>query len=94
MLYHLAPQGSLALLLSNGSMSSSTNNEGDIRKALVEQDLVECLVALPRQLFTNTQIPACLWLLTKGKNARDANGQPLADRWAGSCSLTPARSAT
>jgi len=80
MLYHLAPQGSLGLLLSNGSMSSSTNNEGDIRKALVEQDLVECLVALPGQLFTNTQIPACLWLLTKGKNARDAGGQPLADR--------------
>ena len=80
MLYHLAPQGSLGLLLSNGSMSSNTNNEGEIRKALVEQDLVECLVALPGQLFTNTQIPACIWFLTKGKNARDANGQALADR--------------
>lgn len=80
MLYHLAPQGSLGLLLSNGSMSSGTNNEGEIRKALVEQDLVECLVALPGQLFTNTQIPACIWFLTKSKGARDAHGQPLADR--------------
>ncbi|AGF95878.1 Type I restriction-modification system, DNA- methyltransferase subunit M [Methanosarcina mazei Tuc01] len=58
MLYHLAPTGSMALLLANGSMSSNTNNEGEIRKTLVEQDLVECMVALPGQLFTNTQIPA------------------------------------
>jgi type I restriction enzyme M protein len=70
MLHHLAPTGSLALLLANGSMSSSTNNEGDIRKRLVEDDYVECMVALPGQLFTNTQIPACIWLLTKDK----ANG--------------------
>ncbi|KAB7731917.1 N-6 DNA methylase [Rudanella paleaurantiibacter] len=70
MLYHLAPTGSMALLLSNGSMSSSTNNEGDIRRALVDADLVECMVALPGQLFTNTQIPACIWLLTKNKQAR------------------------
>ena len=65
MLYHLAPTGSMALLLANGSMSSNTNNEGEIRKTLVEQDLVECMVALPGQLFTNTQIPACIWFLTK-----------------------------
>lgn len=70
MLYHLAPTGSMALLLANGSMSSSTNGEGDIRKALVEADLVECIVALPGQLFTNTQIPACIWFLTKTKAAR------------------------
>ena len=70
MLYHLAPTGSLALLLANGSMSSNTNNEGDIRKRLVEDDYVECMVALPGQLFTNTQIPACIWFLTKDK----ANG--------------------
>lgn len=80
MLHHLAPSGSLGLLLSNGSMSSNTNTEGDIRRTLVEDDLIECLVALPGQLFTNTQIPACLWLLTKGKNARAAHGQTLADR--------------
>lgn len=70
MLYHLSPTGSLALLLANGSMSSNTNNEGEIRKQLVERDFVECLVALPGQLFTNTQIPACIWFLTKDK----ANG--------------------
>lgn len=67
MLYHLAPTGSMALLLANGSMSSNTNNEGEIRKALIEKDYVECMVALPGQLFTNTQIPACIWFLTKDK---------------------------
>jgi type I restriction enzyme M protein len=67
MIHHLAPHGSMALLLANGSMSSNTNNEGEIRKALIEADLVECMVALPGQLFTNTQIPACIWFLTKTK---------------------------
>ena len=67
MLYHLSPSGSLALLLANGSMSSQTSGEGDIRKNLLENDLVECMVALPGQLFTNTQIPACIWFLTKNK---------------------------
>ncbi|WP_311568644.1 class I SAM-dependent DNA methyltransferase [Photobacterium arenosum] len=81
MLYHLAPDGSQALLLANGSMSSSTNNEGEIRAALVENDLVECMVALPGQLFTNTQIPACIWFLTKNKKARtDKSGRKLRDR--------------
>lgn len=70
MIHHLAPQGSMALLLANGSMSSNTNNEGEIRKAIVEADLVECMVALPGQLFTNTQIPACIWFLTRSKAAR------------------------
>jgi len=67
MLHHLAPTGSMALLLANGSMSSNTNNEGEIRKALIAVDLIECMVALPGQLFTNTQIPACIWFLTKDK---------------------------
>ncbi|EHD0130102.1 MULTISPECIES: class I SAM-dependent DNA methyltransferase [Vibrio] len=81
MLYHLAPDGSQALLLANGSMSSTTNNEGEIRTALVENDLVECMVALPGQLFTNTQIPACIWFLTKNKKARtDKSGRKLRDR--------------
>ncbi len=71
MLYHLAPTGSMALLLANGSMSSNTNNEGEIRKRLIEEDLVECMVALPGQLFTNTQIPACIWFLTKDKSGKD-----------------------
>lgn len=70
MLHHLAPNGSMALLLANGSMSSNTGGEGEIRKNLLEADLVECMVALPGQLFTNTQIPACIWFLTKNKKAR------------------------
>ena len=71
MIHHLAPHGSMALLLANGSMSSNTNNEGEIRKAIVDADLVECMVALPGQLFTNTQIPACIWFLTRSKAARN-----------------------
>ena len=83
MLYHLAPAGSMALLLANGSMSSNTNNEGEIRKKLIEDDYVECMVALPGQLFTNTQIPACIWFLARdkrnglalNKTKRDRRGQ-------------------
>ncbi|MDY0104853.1 MAG: class I SAM-dependent DNA methyltransferase [Lentimicrobium sp.] len=71
MIHHLSPLGSMALLLANGSMSSNTNSEGEIRRAILEADLVECMVALPGQLFTNTQIPACIWLLTKDKTARN-----------------------
>lgn len=74
MLYHLTDTGSMALLLANGSMSSSTNNEGEIRKAFIDADLVECMVALPGQLFTNTQIPACIWLLTKNKRGSTGTG--------------------
>jgi type I restriction enzyme M protein len=81
MLYHTAPNGSLGLLLANGSMSSNTSGEGEIRKVLIENDLVECMVALPGQLFTNTQIPACIWFLTKNKKARtSASGKKLRDR--------------
>ncbi|MDF1579912.1 MAG: N-6 DNA methylase [Desulfuromonadales bacterium] len=76
MLYHLAPNGSLGLLLANGSMSSNTNTEGDIRRALVENDLVECMVALPGQLFTNTQIPACIWFLTRDKSGSKTRPSP------------------
>ncbi|CAN7214210.1 N-6 DNA methylase [Paenibacillus sp. LjRoot153] len=71
MLYHLNDNGSMALLLANGSMSSNTNSEGEIRKTLIEADLIECMVALPGQLFTNTQIPACIWFLTKNKKSRN-----------------------
>ncbi|THA15545.1 SAM-dependent DNA methyltransferase, partial [Rodentibacter pneumotropicus] len=67
MIYHLSPKGKMALLLANGSMSSQTNNEGEIRKAIVQADLVEAMVALPGQLFTNTQIPACIWFLNRNK---------------------------
>lgn len=81
MLYHTAPNGSVGLLLANGSMSSNTSGEGQIRKALIEADLIECMVALPGQLFTNTQIPACIWFLSKNKKARTAaSGLQLRDR--------------
>ena len=81
MLYHTAPNGSVGLLLSNGSMSSNTNNEGTIRRTLIDEDLIECMVALPGQLFTNTQIPACIWFLTKNKQARtSAAKRALSDR--------------
>jgi type I restriction enzyme M protein len=69
MLYHLSPKGVMATVLSNGSLSSNTSGEGDIRKNLVEGDLVECIVALPKQLFYNTGIPACLWFLRREKNS-------------------------
>lgn len=67
MLYHLKANGRAGIVLANGSMSSSQNSEGDIRKAVVEADVVEVMVALPGQLFFNTQIPACLWFLAKDK---------------------------
>ena len=70
MLYHLKPNGRAGIVLANGSMSSSQNNEGVIRAAMVDADVVEVMVALPGQLFFNTQIPACLWFLTKQKQTR------------------------
>ncbi len=69
MLYHLSLRGVMATVLSNGSLSSNTSGEGDIRKNLVEADLVECIVALPKQLFYNTGIPACIWFLRREKNS-------------------------
>lgn len=67
MLYHLAPSGVMATVLSNGSLSSNASGEGDLRERLVEEDLVECIVALPKQLFYNTGIPACIWYLRREK---------------------------
>ena len=67
MLYHLAPNGVMATVLANGSLSSNTSGEGDLRERLVEEDLVECIVALPKQLFYNTGIPACIWYLRREK---------------------------
>ena len=66
-LYHLAPRGTAGFVLANGSMSSNQSGEGEIRKNLIEADLVECIVALPGQLFRSTQIPACLWFLSRGR---------------------------
>ena len=68
-LHHLAPRGSTGFVLANGSMSSNQSGEGEIRKNIVEADLVDCIVALPGQLFRSTQIPACLWFLSKGRRA-------------------------
>ncbi|MEX3809018.1 type I restriction-modification system subunit M [Paraburkholderia sp. BR13439] len=70
MLYHLKPNGRAGIVLANSSMSSSQNGEGEIRAAMVEADMVECMVALPGQLFFNTPIPACLWFLAKQKTTR------------------------
>ena len=70
-IYHLTPTGLAGFVLANGSMSSNQSGEGEIRKNIIEADLVDCMVALPGQLFYSTQIPACLWFLARDKkNAR------------------------
>lgn len=66
-IYHLAVTGCAGFVLSNGSMSTNTATEGAIRRALVEADMIDCMVALPPQLFYNTQIPACLWFINRRK---------------------------
>ncbi|MFO1517480.1 MAG: class I SAM-dependent DNA methyltransferase [Lysobacterales bacterium] len=78
-LHHLGPRGQAGVVLANGSMSSNQNSEGEIRRAMVEADVVEVMVALPPQLFFNTQIPACLWFLAKDKSkgGRDRRGEVL-----------------
>ena len=70
MLWHLAPSGVAGFVLANGSMSTSTTSEAEIRKNLVEKDHVDCIVTLPGQLFYSTQIPVCLWFITKNKAAK------------------------
>ena len=80
MIHHLAPHGVAGFVLANGSMSSNTSNEGEIRKSMVEADLVDCMVALPSQLFYNTMIPACLWFVARDKKNhkfRDRRGEVL-----------------
>ena len=73
-IHHLAPHGMAGFVLANGSMSSNQSGEGDIRRALIEADLVDCMVAMPGQLFYSTQIPVCLWFLTKNKGADAKRG--------------------
>jgi type I restriction enzyme M protein len=81
MVHHLAPTGMMGLVLANGSMSSNASGEGEIRKNIVEADLVDCMVALPGQLFYGTQIPACLWFIARGKSGKPTRGGgPLRDR--------------
>ena len=66
-IHHLAPHGVAGFVLANGSLSSNSLGEGEIRKNLIEKDLVDCIVALPPQLFYNTQIPACLWFVSRAR---------------------------
>ena len=69
--HHLAPKGTAGVVLANGSMSSNQSGEGEIRKAMIEADVVDCMVALPGQLFYSTQIPVCLWFLVRTKTPRN-----------------------
>jgi type I restriction enzyme M protein len=69
-IHHLAPTGMAGFVLANGSMSSNQSGEGEIRRAIIEADLVDCMVALPGQLFYSTPIPVCLWFLSKNKTRR------------------------
>lgn len=80
MIHHLAPTGIAGFVMANGSMSSNTSGEGEIRKAIVQADLVDCMIALPGQLFYGSMIPACLWFLSRDKangRFRDRRGQTL-----------------
>jgi type I restriction enzyme M protein len=79
-IHHLAPTGLAGFVLANGSMSSNQSGEGEIRKSIIEADLVDCMVALPGQLFYATPIPACLWFIARDKKNgrfRDRRGQTL-----------------
>jgi type I restriction enzyme M protein len=75
MIHHLAPTGYAGFVLANGSLSSNQSGEGEIRKNIVEADLVDCIVVLPDKLFYSTQIPACLWFLARDKSGRPPAGQ-------------------
>lgn len=80
MVHHLAPSGIAGFVLANGSMSSNQSGEGEIRRQLIEKDLVDCMIALPGQLFYTTQIPVCLWFLARNKKTgkfRDRRGSTL-----------------
>jgi type I restriction enzyme M protein len=79
-IYHLAPTGLAGFVLANGSMSSNQSGEGEIRKNIIEGDLVDCMIALPGQLFYSTQIPVCLWFVARSKKNgrfRDRRGETL-----------------
>jgi Type I restriction-modification system methyltransferase subunit len=78
-LYHLSPSGIAGFVLAKGSLTSKTSGEGDIRKALIEARLVDCIINLPAKLFLNTQIPACLWFLSRNK-ANGGTSTSLSDR--------------
>lgn len=81
--HHLSPNGTAGFVLANGSMSTNTSGEGEIRQKLIDADMVDCMIALPGQLFYTTQIPVCLWFLTRSKKVdvkrgfRDRRGETL-----------------
>ncbi len=80
MIYHLSPKGIMGLVLANGSLSSNTSSEGDIRSSIIAADMVDCIVALPKNLFYNVSIPACLWFLSRkraGNGNRKRSGEIL-----------------
>jgi type I restriction enzyme M protein len=79
-LHHLSPTGTAGVVLANGSMSSTQSGEGQIRQAMVDGDVVDCLIAMPGQLFYSTQIPVCLWFLAKDKSNGLAGDTRLRDR--------------
>ena len=81
-IHHLKPNGIAGFVLANGSMSSNTSGEGDIRKTIIEDDLVDCMIALPGQLFYSTPIPVCLWFLARNKKngKKDVKDTPFRDR--------------
>ncbi len=76
-LYHLASRGIAGFVIANGSMSSNRSGEGEIRKNIIEAGLVDCIIALPGQLFRSAQIPACLWFLRRGRQEGDRSGETL-----------------
>ena len=75
-IHHLAPSGYAGFVLANGSMSSNQSGEGEIRRAMIEADLVDCMVAMPGQLFYSTQIPVCLWFIARDKSRRQPSPRP------------------
>lgn len=79
-LHHLAPTGTAGVILANGSMSSTQNGEGDIRRAMVDGDVIDCMIAMPGQLFYSTQIPVCIWFLAKDKSNGLTRDHKLRDR--------------
>ena len=70
MIWHLAPNGKMGMVLANGSLSSQSGGEGEIRKNIVDADLVECIISLPDKLFYTTGIPVCLWFINKNKKQK------------------------
>ena len=80
MVHHLSPNGVAGIVLANGSLSSNTSSEGEIRKAMIEDDIVDCIIAMPSSLFYSTGIPVCIWILNRSKensNHRSRKGETL-----------------